>query len=93
MPQSVPVIHVDDDAPLGGNGTGASPYHNLEDALAKARMTSAAVICQQVDGVGFDMHIVPIGLSCQMTGDGPEASNSRVTGRRSGTYQLDGCHV
>lgn len=44
VPQSVPVIHVDDDAPLGGNGTGASPYHNLEDALAKARMTSAAVI-------------------------------------------------
>lgn len=44
VPQSAPVIHVDDDAPLGGNGSGGFPYNNLADALEKARLTNAAVI-------------------------------------------------
>src|SRR5262245_53862619 len=30
-------IHVDDDAPSGGNGSGRSPYRKLEDALAAAK--------------------------------------------------------
>ena len=37
-------IHVDDDAPHGGNGSGRSPYNNLADALAAAKATSAAVV-------------------------------------------------
>jgi hypothetical protein len=38
------VIHVDDDAAAGGNGSAQSPYNSLEDALAAARETSAAVV-------------------------------------------------
>ena len=44
LPQQTPVIHVDDDAPLGGNGSGASPFNNLPDALEKAKLTNASVI-------------------------------------------------
>ena len=38
------MIHVDDDAAAGGNGSANSPYNNLADALAAARETSAAVV-------------------------------------------------
>ena len=38
------VIHVDDDAAAGGNGSAQSPYNTLADALAAARETSAAVV-------------------------------------------------
>jgi hypothetical protein len=38
------VIHVDDDAAAGGNGSAQSPYNTLADALAAARDTSAAVV-------------------------------------------------
>ncbi len=44
------VIHVDDGAPLGGNGSGRSPYNNLTDALTDANTTSAAVIVDVASG-------------------------------------------
>ena len=40
---STRVIHVDDDAPAGGDGSGRSPYDNLTDALARARTASGAI--------------------------------------------------
>lgn len=44
------VIHVDDDAMLGGNGSGRFPYNNLTDALADARTTSGAVVINVAPG-------------------------------------------
>ena len=44
------VIHVDDDAAVGGNGTGRFPYNTLEDALAQARTTSADVVIKVAPG-------------------------------------------
>jgi len=38
------VIHVDDDAPLGGNGSARTPYANLTDALADASAASSDVL-------------------------------------------------
>lgn len=38
------VIHVDDDAAAGGNGSDRAPYDNLQDALTAARGTPAAVV-------------------------------------------------
>ena len=43
-------IHVDDDAPSGGNGSGRSPYSNLEDALAAAKGTSVEVVIKVAPG-------------------------------------------
>ena len=43
-------IHVNDDAAPGGNGTSNSPFHNLADALAAARATSADVVIKVAPG-------------------------------------------
>ena len=47
---AIHVIHVDDDAPVGGNGTGQFPFNNLADALALARTTSSGVIIKVAPG-------------------------------------------
>ena len=44
------VIHVDDDAAPGGDGSGRSPYGNLQDALATAGSTSADVVIKVAPG-------------------------------------------
>jgi hypothetical protein len=44
------MIHVDDDAVVGGNGSGRFPYNNLTDALADARTTSGAVVINVAPG-------------------------------------------
>lgn len=43
-PKKQRVIHVDDGAASGGDGSGQSPFNNLPDALAEAKTTSAAVV-------------------------------------------------
>jgi hypothetical protein len=47
---AIRVIHVDDNAALGGNGSGHSPYNNLMDALEEARTTTAAVAIKVAPG-------------------------------------------
>jgi Protein of unknown function (DUF1565) len=44
------VIHVNDDAAPGGNGTSRAPYDSLTDALAAAGATSAAVVITVAPG-------------------------------------------
>lgn len=44
------VIHVNDDAAPGGNGTSRAPYGSLADALAAADATSAAVVIKVAPG-------------------------------------------
>ena len=44
------VIHVDDDAAPGGDGSARSPFNNLPDALAEAKTTSAAVVIDVAPG-------------------------------------------
>ena len=44
------VIHVDDDAAPGGNGSGRFPYNNLPEAVAAAHATSAAVLIKVEPG-------------------------------------------
>ena len=44
------VIHVNDDAEAGGDGSARSPYNNLPDALAAARATSADVVVSVAPG-------------------------------------------
>ena len=47
---STTVIHVDDDALAGGDGSGRFPYDNLTDALARARTASGAVAINVAPG-------------------------------------------
>lgn len=51
-PQAAPdrVIHVDDDAVPGGNGSALSPYNSMMDALADAKATPAAVVIKVAPG-------------------------------------------
>src|SRR5688572_13784521 len=44
------VIHVNDDAEAGGDGSARSPYENLPDALAAARATSGDVVVSVAPG-------------------------------------------
>ena len=44
------VIHVDDDALIGGNGSSRFPYQNIADALAEARTTSETVVIDVASG-------------------------------------------
>ena len=44
------VIHVDDDASIGGDGSSRVPYKNIADALAEAATTSRAVVIDVVPG-------------------------------------------
>jgi hypothetical protein len=44
------VIHVNDDAEPGGDGSARSPYDNLPDALAAARATSGDVVVSVAPG-------------------------------------------
>ncbi len=44
------VIHVDDDARTGGDGTGKSPFGNLPDAVAAARSSHAAAVIKVAPG-------------------------------------------
>ena len=44
------VIHVDDSAVAGGNGTARSPYTSLADALADAKMMSTPVVIKVAPG-------------------------------------------
>ena len=54
-PQKI-VIHVDDDAPAGGNGSGKSPFSDIGDALAQASGTpsTTAVVVAVAPG---DYHV------------------------------------
>lgn len=44
------VIHADDDAAPGGDGSGLHPYNNLLDAVTAARSTPAAAVVQVAPG-------------------------------------------
>lgn len=43
-------IHVDDDAPSGGDGSARSPFNNLSDAVAAANTSSASVVVKVAPG-------------------------------------------
>jgi hypothetical protein len=49
-PTSSVVIHVDDDAAPGGNGSGAFPYRSLPEAVAAAHGVSGAVVIKVEPG-------------------------------------------
>ena len=49
-PQKPTVIHVDDGAAVGGNGSGKRPYNNLPDAVAAARASSTQVVIKVEPG-------------------------------------------
>lgn len=49
-PQNPTVIHVDDGAAAGGNGSGERPYNNLPDAVAAARASSTQVVIKVEPG-------------------------------------------
>jgi Protein of unknown function (DUF1565) len=95
-------IHVDDDAPSGGNGSGRSPYSKLEDALAAAKVTSADVVIKVAPGNYSVSNALVIDRPLQMrgssvlikgadgwpTGDTAPGTETRVSSTNASLAQL-----
>lgn len=62
------VIHVDDDAAPGGDGSGVHPYNNLLDAVAAARSTSAGAVLQVAPGDYVVDHPIVIDFPVELRG-------------------------
>ena len=62
------VIHVDDDAAPGGDGSGRSPYKNLPEAVAAARAASGEVLIKVKPGAYALSETLVIDRSLQLRG-------------------------
>lgn len=80
------VMHVDAKAPSGGNGSGGSPFNNLPDAIAAARVASGPVKIQVEPGDYTVPHLVidfPVelrGSTEQVPSDDPWPTGEVVEG-------------
>lgn len=90
------VIHVDDGAAPGGNGTGRFPYHDLHDAVAAAHGIDGAVVIKVEPGdyglsepLVIDRSLDLRGSTEQVESDDPWPTGVAAAGTQTRIYATD----